>query len=128
MTKVNYALLGKRIKEVRRQQHITQAQLAELSALSVSYISHIETAYKRPSLESLIRISDSLRITVDELLNGNQLYNPTEYQTDIDLLLADCSHNEKRFIFEIISAAKNSLRLNGWIIHETDTKKNCIKP
>lgn len=124
MTEVNYALLGKRIKEVRRQQHITQAQLAELSDLSVSYISHIETAYKHPSLESLIRISDSLKITVDELLNGNQLYNPTEYQTDIDILMADCSHNEKRFIFEIISAAKNSLRLNGWIIHETDTKKD----
>lgn len=130
MTTVNYVLIGRRIREVRREQHITQARLAELSGLSTSYMSHIETAYKRPSLESLIHISDSLQVTVDELLNGNQLYNPTEYQTDIDILMADCSHNEKRFIFELISAAKKSLRINGWIIHEGNVfdEKNCIKP
>ena len=122
---VNFSLIGMRIKEVRRQQHITQSQLAELTDLSVSYISHIETAQKKASLESLIRISDALGLTVDELLNGNQLHNPTEYQTDIDLLMADCSPEEKRLIFEIIQSTKNILRNNQWtIFHITDTQKN----
>ena len=113
---VNYKLIGKRIKEVRRQQQISQMELAEMSGLSVSYISHIETAQKKASLTSIINISNALGITVDELLYGNQLYNPTDYQTDIDLLMADCTANEKRFIYELISAAKHILRDNGWDI------------
>ena len=113
---VNYKLIGKRIKEVRRQQQISQMELAEMSGLSVSYISHIETAQKKASLTSIINISNALGITVDELLYGNQLYNPTDYQTDIDLLMADCTANEKRFIYELISAAKHILRDNRWAI------------
>ena len=55
------------------------------------YISYIENAKRKPSLESLIKISNALEITIDELLYGNLLYNPTEYHTDIDLLMADCT-------------------------------------
>lgn len=39
---VNHRQIGYRIKEVREQNHISQAQLAEMTDLSVSYISHIE--------------------------------------------------------------------------------------
>ena len=62
----------------------------------------------------LIKISNALEITIDELLYGNLLYNPTEYQTDIDLLMADCTSTEKRYIFEVLSAIKNILRINDW--------------
>lgn len=110
--------MGKRIKEIRLQQKISQAELAEFIDMSESYISCIENAKKRASLESLVRISNTLGVTVDELLNGNQLHNPTEYQTDIDLLMADCSRSEKRFIFEQIYAAKSILRNNGWQLVE----------
>ena len=49
---------------------------------------------------------------MDELLNGNQMYNPTEYQTDMDLLLADCSNYEKRIIYEVAKAVETILRDN----------------
>lgn len=88
--------------------------LAEIADLSTVYISYIENAKRKPSLESLIKISNALEITIDELLYGNLLYNPTEYQTDIDLLMADCTSTEKRYIFEVLSAIKNILRINDW--------------
>lgn len=113
---INYALIGKRVRETRKQQNISQMKLAELTGLSVSYISHIETAHKRASLSSLMHISDALGITMDELLNGNQMYNPAEYQTDIDLVMSDCSSNEKRLIYELVSATKSILRSNSWLL------------
>ena len=119
MKNVDFRLIGKRIKEVRKQQSITQAELAALTDMSDSYISYIETAKKQASLESLVRISNALGITVDELLCGNQLYNPTDYQTDIDLLMEDCSLLERRFIYELISVAKYIIRNNGWELIET---------
>ena len=115
---VNFKLIGKRIQEVRKQQAMTQAELAALTDMSDSYISCIETAKKQASLESLVRISNALGITVDELLSGNQLHNPTDYQTDIDLLMEDCSLLERRFIYELISVAKYIIRNNGWELIE----------
>lgn len=122
--KTNFVLIGKRVRETRKQQKITQDQLAEMTQLSVGYISHVETAKKKASLSALISISNALGITVDELLTGNQLHNPTDYQTDIDLLMADCSLMEKRMIYELISAAKSILRNNGWEIISVDDRKN----
>ena len=119
MMNVNFKLIGKRIQEVRKQQEMTQAELAALTDMSDSYISCIETAKKQASLESLVRISNALGITVDELLSGNQLHNPTDYQTDIDLLMEDCSLLERRFIYELISVAKYIIRNNGWELIES---------
>lgn len=119
MMNVNFKLIGKRIQEVRKQQEMTQAELAALTDMSDSYISYIETAKKQASLESLVRISNALGITVDELLSGNQLHNPTDYQTDIDLLMEDCSLLERRFIYELISVAKYIIRNNGWELIES---------
>ena len=119
MMNVNFKLIGKRIQEVRKQQEMTQAELAALTDMSDSYISYFETAKKQASLESLVRISNALGITVDELLSGNQLHNPTDYQTDIDLLMEDCSLLERRFIYELISVAKYIIRNNGWELIET---------
>lgn len=120
---INFPLIGKRVKEIRNQQQISQTKLAELADLSVPYISYIETAKKQVSLSALISIANALGVTVDELLNGNQLYNPTEYQTDIDLIMADCSPNEKRFIYELVDATLKSLRSNAWTLSENDTNE-----
>ena len=122
--KTNFVLIGKRVRETRKQQKITQDKLAELTNLSVGYISHVETAKKKASLSALISISNALGITLDELLTGNLIYNPNDYQTDIDLLMADCSPTEKRMIYELINAAKSILRNNGWEIVSIDDRKN----
>ena len=119
-TSVNHRQIGYRIKEVREQNHLSQAQLAEITDLSVSYISHIENAKRKASLESIIRIVNALGITVDELLAGVQLHNPTAYQTDLDLLMAECTENEKRFIYEMVRASIDSMRKNGWHISDDE--------
>lgn len=108
--KINYVLIGIRIRETRKQKGLSEQELAEFSNLSTVYISYIENARRKPSLESLIKISNALEITLDELLYGNLLYNPAEYQTDIDELMADCTSQEKRFIYQFLRAVKNILR------------------
>ena len=113
---INHRQIGKRIKEIREQNNLSQAELAEATDLSVSYISHLENAKRKASLESVLRIVNALGITVDELLAGVQLHNPTSYQTDIDLLMAECSEKEKRFVYEIIKASIEALHHNAWSI------------
>lgn len=68
---INYALIGKRIRETRKQRGLSAEELAEIADLSTVYISYIENAKRKPSLESLIKISNALEITIDELLLMN---------------------------------------------------------
>lgn len=119
-TSVNHRQIGYRIKEVREQNRLSQAQLAEITDLSVSYISHIENAKRKASLESIIRIVNALGITVDELLAGVQMNNPAAYQTDIDILMEDCSENEKRFVYELIKISLETMHKNGWELASKD--------
>ena len=71
--KVNYGLIGKRIKEHRQRRNLTQEMLAELIEVSPGYISLVETGRKKASLETLLSISNVLNITLNELLVGNQI-------------------------------------------------------
>ena len=69
MKDIDYKLIGIRVKEARILMGISQEQLSWDTNLSASYISLIETGKKKPSLGSLLRISNTLGITIDELLS-----------------------------------------------------------
>ena len=51
---INYALIGKRIRETRKQRGLSAEELAEIADLSTVYISYIENAKRKPL--SLIHI------------------------------------------------------------------------
>lgn len=65
---IDYASLGAKIKAARKNQNITQEQLAESCGLSASYIGHIERGTRIPSLETLCKISSLLGISLDYML------------------------------------------------------------
>lgn len=116
--KVDYEMIGKRVREKRTEAHMSQEKLAELTDLSSVFISNIETNSKKPSLESLLLISSALGINLDELLTGNQTPGRSDYQTDIGRLMSDCSGSERRFIYELLRASKHIIRNNKWdLVH-----------
>ncbi len=112
---VNFKIIGIRVKESRIHNQMSQADLAERIDMSVTYISHIETAKKQASLKALVRIANVLGVTVDYLLTGNQANDLAEYRTDLTRLIEDCSSYEKRIIYEIAAATKKSLLENKWL-------------
>lgn len=117
---LDFKIIGIRVKESRLQKRMSQAVLAERIDMSVTYISHIETAKKQASLETLVRIADVLGVTVDAFLYGNQANDPAEYRADLLKLLEDCTSYEKRIIYEIAFAAKMSIRNNKRLQHKGD--------
>ena len=107
---INYERIGKRIQGMRKLRHLSQADLAELTGMSVAYISHIETGTKHASLESVVRIANALNVTVDQILNGNQTGNVNEYVGELGTLIQDCSGYERGVIHDVAEAVKRSLR------------------
>lgn len=107
---VNFKFIGKRIKEVREQRGMTQAELAESADLSSQYLSQVETAKKQVSLKALVHISNALEINIDSLLRGNQVGDKQEYQNELSELLKDCNAFEKRVLYEQARASKKIIR------------------
>lgn len=68
---MDYAKLGKHIRQERRAHRLTQAELAEEIGLSMSFLGHIERGSRVPSLETLVAIANRLRVSVDYLLSDS---------------------------------------------------------
>jgi transcriptional regulator with XRE-family HTH domain len=60
--------LPNRIRTLRRAQGLTQTQLAKLVGVAQPYINEIERGKKRPSVDVLERLCDSLGGSADYLL------------------------------------------------------------
>ena len=68
---VNYKKLGKRLKEFRVKNGLTQEKLAELCDLSTSYISYIETGKRKLSFKTIEILSRHLKFEI-ELIDVNK--------------------------------------------------------
>lgn len=66
---------GLRVKELRKQQKISQERLAEISELDRTYISSIERGQRNVSLLNIVKIAAALETTASYLLEGIEVNN-----------------------------------------------------
>ena len=109
---LNYERIGVHIRVMRKKRGLSQENLAEMTEMSTKYISHIETAKKNASLESIVKIADALGITVDRLLYGVQRNDKTAYEPELHEVISDCNSYEKSVILDTVAELKRSLRKN----------------
>ena len=62
---LDYISIGKRIRHHRKRRGLTQEQLGLSINTSGAYISNIERAVKKPSLDNLAAIAETLDITIN---------------------------------------------------------------
>ena len=68
--RLDYRAIGSRVRELRLQHKMTQEYLAELVDISPSFIGHIERGEKKPSLETMSRLTMVLDTSMDYLILG----------------------------------------------------------
>ncbi len=107
---INYVTIGKRIRELRTKKKLTQADLAELSGIEPSNISHIERAATKLSLPTLVSIANALEVTLDELVWDNLKKSEHVSVSIINDLISDCTPAELKAISEVIKTTKSVLR------------------
>ena len=64
--------LGKKLKELRLGENLTQKQLAEILKIRRENYTRYETDAVRPDYETLIAIADFYGITIDELFDRDK--------------------------------------------------------
>ena len=63
--------LGETIKTLRKLHNISQEKLADRAELSQQQISRIELGLNTPKLETLIKLSKALRVSIEVIINTN---------------------------------------------------------
>ena len=110
MMNLDYKAIGTRIKYFRSKQNITQVQLAEISWVEPSNISHIERGATKLSLPTLVSIANALAVSADFLLCDSLVEADKIYIDEINELLLDCNPNELKIIIDIMKSVKITLR------------------
>lgn len=114
---VDYVAIGKRIRESRTKQDITQQVLAKKAGITVQFLSNVENANAKASLNTIVKIANALETGVDALLCDNLSECRPIFEGQLATLLVSCSVYELRLI---LAQAKGLMEE----IKNTDSYKN----
>ncbi|MCR6462562.1 helix-turn-helix transcriptional regulator [Bacillus paranthracis] len=59
--------LGQRIRYIRKEKNLSQERLGELSRIHPNHVGAIERGEKNVTIESLIKLTNGLNITLEDL-------------------------------------------------------------
>jgi len=100
----NKKLLGKRIKELRRNKGYTQEQLSELVGIETSSLSGIESGRFFPSLHVLDKMANVLRIQLADFFNFFTVDIPENLDEEISNIISSQDNNNKKIIYKLLKA------------------------
>lgn len=67
---VDYMAIGKRIRDIRTYEKMTQEKLAELAGISTGFVGHIERGTRIPSVCTLYSICAALGVRMEYVIAG----------------------------------------------------------
>ncbi|MBM0279890.1 helix-turn-helix domain-containing protein [Micromonospora tarensis] len=70
------AAVGPRLRALRQQRGTTLTQLAELTGISLSTLSRLESGSRRPTLELLLPLARAYQVALDELVDAPATGDP----------------------------------------------------
>ena len=95
-------LLGKRIKEIRKMNNLTQDQLAEKINIDITTLSGIEIGRNYPSIQTLEKLADALSVELYNLFKFNHLKDIQQMKIDIKRHINIVKDDDIRFIHRFI--------------------------
>ncbi len=94
---------GTVLKNVRMDKKLTQAQLAEILDISLSYLKDLERFRNNPSYEVFEKVIRYFNLSADLVIYPNLKHNDTTY-LKIERLLKQCSENQLYVILATVEA------------------------
>ena len=105
--------IGLRIRQARKDKHLSQAELADLMNISTPYISELETGKANFSVETLIKLTEALQISADWLIQSETPAVHAIFDNEMNELLSDCTPSQKQAIIKLIVEMKNTFHNNN---------------
>ena len=104
MKELDFARIGKKIKELRIERRLTQEYVANMADVNTSHISNIENNRVKISLSTLVHVCNALSTTVDYILADEYVSPSSVLEQEILHELQSCSDETKNQVLKIIKA------------------------
>ncbi len=96
-----YAEIGGRIRSLRQALKFTQAQVAELAGIDISFYGQIERGANTPSLKTFLAITSALKAAPADLLPPFSKPSQTHSHA-IDRVLESLPEAKQRFLLGLV--------------------------
>ena len=106
MNTINFARIGRKIKEIRISKNLTQEYVATIADVNVSHISNIENNRVKISLPTLVNVCNALDTTVDYILSDEYKNPSSVIEQEILREVHSCTAETQEQILKIIRALK----------------------
>lgn len=102
MSEKNNVAIGKRVKQFRLNAKLNQNQLAEKAEIDSNNLSRIERGLITPTLDTVLKLSDALQVTPNDILL--ECYNvPTNLlDSEIAQLIGNMNNAKRLKVIEYI--------------------------
>lgn len=100
-------LLGKRIKELRKQKGYTQDYLAEKLKIEPRQLSKLETGKHYPSFETIIALLETFDITFEELISFEHLNSANDIRKTLLKDIENIDDNKIQSVYKILRVLIN---------------------
>ncbi|MBQ3151625.1 MAG: helix-turn-helix transcriptional regulator [Clostridia bacterium] len=98
---IDYKLIGERIKKARAEIGLTQEKLSERIGVTVGYISQLERGISKINLETLGKISSTLKRDVSFFLTGVEMKSDVYLLSEMDKKMRAMTHEQRRLLCRI---------------------------
>ncbi len=95
-------LIGRKIKEIRKKNKLTQENFCEQIGIEPSSLSNIENGKSFPSMQTVLRIMEKLGATPDDFFNFEYLQNENDLETGIIKIVKNLPYEKKQILYRII--------------------------
>ncbi len=95
-------LLGKKIKELRKQKHWTQEHLSELVGINPKSLLRIENGQTFPLVETLEKIADALEVQIADLFINHNLKDTEDLKKYIYNVLETSTREKIQSIYNFV--------------------------
>lgn len=96
------ALLGARIKEIRKKRNLSQVGLAGMIGIEAKHLSRIEVGRNFPSLGTLQSISDVLGVEMKDLFDYSDHEGIRQLKENISRLLEEADERQLELIAKLV--------------------------
>ena len=96
-------LLGKKIKQIRKQRGFTQEKLAEIIGMDSGYICKMEIGLHTPSLETLAKLSKALNTELADFLDFENLIEQ-DYKSKLIELINVLPKDKQKQLYKVARA------------------------
>ncbi len=98
---VDYGLIGRRIKQMRKNLGRTQEDLADYMRVSVGYVSQIERGVTKINLDTLSNISNFLGCEVADFLSNATTVKNGYLSKELEEIYAQLTREQKQIVLKV---------------------------